>query len=514
MREVNQISKNNSNGKNIASAIILLCIFLSLVFQLLFDFASIFTNYSLNYNLFLNVYLLLFFLIIHLFIHGINKHFLLLSFYVCMFTFLMGQKLFVVLDGGSFDEFLTFRLLKLSGAEYFTFINLLYFSLFALSLGYWTAKPQKVHVYANADEERTAFEFMQRMRKILRVLYVITFLCALIMQLKIVISKGSLSYTDGYLVNVDVNPIIKIGNYMFIGIAFLYLACKPKKSEMFAVLFSFILVEGVLQLFVGRRALIAQVALFICWYCICYFKYDQKKLKWKHILLLIVLAIALIVLFYMVELFRGNGRAGSISLMEIMNSFFVSTGGSDSTIANAIHYRNEFPKTGAVYFFAPLSDAVTDNALIRLFISVFTGKSVTSSAQGMNYLMQHDTFSHWLSYIVNPELYLSGYGMGSSYIAETYMAFGVVGVAVFSFLLGILIKKFKDMNNDSNKVYRKALIMFFVYNLFMLPRGSVFSSATDLLYLAFSFFIVKVIYELIYNSSKKACLEDNHGRVS
>lgn len=497
----------------VSSLIVNACIFFSFIFQLLFVVCSIFDDYSYNFYLYLNVYLLIILLIVRTFILGINKHFLLLCFYACMFIFLLGQKFFVVLDGGSIDEFLTFKLLKLSKAEYFTFTNLIYYSLLSVHLGYVTTKV-KQKTYQNEIAKEKTSVYMNRMCKILRVLYVITFVCALIMQLKIVDAKGSISYTDGYLVNVDVNPIIKIGNYMFIGIAFLYLACRPKKFEMFAILISFIFVEGILQLFIGRRALLAQVVLFICWYCICYYKYDENILKFKYVLYLIAFALIMIVLFYMVEMIRGGGSISSKSLIEIIKSFFVSTGGSDSTIANTIHYKNEFPKNGFIYLFSPIYDAITDNVIVRQLVSIISGNNITSSAQGMNYLVQHDTFSHWLSYIVSPEMYLSGHGMGSSFIAEVYIAFGIVGVILFSYLLGVFIKKFKSIDLGTGGIYKKALIMFFVYNLFVLPRGSVFASMTDLLYLLFSFAIVKILYELIFVSSIKSNIGANRGRIS
>ncbi len=503
-----------NNKKHIAVSLVKICVLFSFIFELFLDLGSVFQDYSYNFYLYLNVYFLLLFIIIWIFLIGINKHFLIFCFYACMFIFLLGQKLFVVMDGGSIDEFLTFKLLKLTGAEYLTFTNLLYFSLLGVFLGYDTTKVKQKIEYKDELTKKRAFSHMHRMRKILRVLYIITFICALIMQIKIVVTKGNLSYTDGYLVNVDINPIIKIGNYMFIGIAFLYLACRPNKFEMLSILFSFILVEGVVQLFIGRRALIAQVILFICWYCISYFKYDEKKLKFKHFLYLIAFALLMIILFYVVETLRGGSNTNNSSLFDILKSFCVSTGGSDSTIANTIHYKEAFPKSGCAYLFAPISDAIKDNVLIRQIISIITGTNITSSAQGLHYLTQHDTFSHWLSYTVSPELYLSGHGMGSSFIAETYVAFGFIGVVIFSYILGKLIKRFKGINKDSGRIYVKALIMFFVYNLFVLPRGSVFASMTDLLYLVFTFAVVKILYNVLFVPTVKSSVGVNRGRVS
>ena len=94
--------------------------------------------------------------------------------------------------------------------------------------------------------------------------------------------------------------------------------------------------------------------------------------------------------------------------------------------------------------------------------------------------------------------------MGSSYIAETYFAFGTLGVVLFNLILGFLIRKLSTFKNESNRIYLKATCLFVVHNLFVLPRGGVFSSATDFLYFAVALLIIKVISSLA--GSKKEVL--------
>lgn len=488
--------------QNVLTAILSACIVVSVAIQL-FSYVLSWFDDSLRQWMFVNTYILWFLIILHIASGGIHKHFLLFGFYVCFFTFLMGQKLFVVLGGGAIDEFLTFTFLKLSAKEYVTFINLLYMALLGTYCGYRFFRTKRFNGYSTKIQEKRAQKKLAKMRKLLRVLYVVTFICALCMQAQIVLAKSGMSYTDGYLINVDVHPVLKIGNYLYTGIAFLLLACKPKKKEMLAVLCSFMLVEGVLQLFIGRRALIARLLLFICWYLICYFKFYKKKLRWKHYLFLLCGGVAVIVLFYFVEAVRSGSQVGKFSLLEIFEKFFVSTGGSDSTIANIIRYKDRFPKSGIVYLCDPLRDAFLHNPAIRLIIALLGGTNVPSFPQGAAFLQCNDSFSHWLSYIVNPELYLSGYGMGSSFIAETYFAFGAIGVLVFSILLGMFIQKIGHIEHEDDRAYGKAIKMFFAYNLFMLPRGSVFSWASEFLYFLAALLLVKIAYGVLWGSATR-----------
>ena len=377
--------KSGKIVNNTASSILQFAICLTFVFHLLICSVGIFTGYSTNFFAYVNTYVLFFLIVLYLFSVGINKHFLYFCFCVCFFIFLMGQKFFVVLDGGSYDTFLTFKGLQLSSWEYFTFINLMYFSLLGCFIGYFVSKPQKYVI--NKSETGSPSVDMGKMRAIIRVLYIITFICASIMQFEIVLAKRGMSYT---------------------------------------------------------------------------------------------------------------------SFLGIIENFCISTGGSDSTIANIIHYGDEFPKEGYVYYFSPIKDALFDNVVVRQFTSILTGTDSASVAQGLEYLGRHDSFAHWLSYTVNSDLYLKGYGMGSSYIAETYFAFGTLGVVIFNLILGFLIRKLSTFKNESNRIYLKATCLFVVHNLFVLPRGGVFSSATDFLYFAVALLIIKVISSLA--GSKKEVL--------
>ena len=485
--------KNNKTNYVAMSAFLLIAF--SSVAHLIFNIVYVASNREINIGFFINTYILLLGILVYFVAKGINKHFLIFCFYVCFFTFLMGQKLLVSLDGGRIDEFLTFKLLQLTQSEYVVFINLLYYSIIGVFLGYTFATSLK-----NKKTQPMLKDFDAPLKElpdvnllnIVRVLFVISFVCAFAMQLKIVIEKRQTSYVEGYLTNVDINPLIKIGNFLFLGVSLFYLALKPKKIEMFAVLFALLLLNGGLQMFVGRRALLAQSVLFVGWYCLMYFQYDGKKIKWQHLALCLLCGLLIIVLFVVIEQIRSGQSRTDISLIGIVKRFFISTGGSDSVIGNTIRYKDSFPKGGITYLMAPVKDAVCDNFLIRKIIYIFTGQEVLSYGQSIEYLNHHDTFSHWLSYIVLPEYYLSGHGMGSSYIAEIFISFGVIGVGLFGLLLGYVIKRISKLSVRTNK-YVKAIQMFFIYNLFVLPRGGVFDAAMGFIYLIVALAIVKLV---------------------
>ncbi len=457
---------------------------MSFILQMILDLLE--NNEEGNFLLFINIYISFFSIIGVLLTKGFNKHLLLFLFYACFFTFLLGQKFFVVLNGGEYDAFLTFKYLKLNQKQYFIFANLIYISLLIPFITYDVLDKNRTKKIEHHNNDRYLFSC----RRIIRFLYIITWLCALAMQIAIYKAKSSVSYTDGYLINVDINPIIKIGNYLYFGFALAYLACKPSKKEMWLVLLSFILVDGVIQLFIGKRMEIAKSILFIIWYITIYYKMDKNKIKGGYLILFVLIGAIMIVVFWAVERLRAGAQLSNNGIISIFEKFFTSTGGSDSTIANCINKQSEFNKPGYVYYFSPIWEAVLENPFMSEIRKILGYEVQEAVSQGEEYLVLHDSFSHWLSYLVNSELYLKGYGMGSSYIAETYLAFGVFGVFVFSLILGVIISRLHQ-NGLSGKLFKDSVVLFFVMVLFGLPRSGPFGWALSFIYFIASMIIIR-----------------------
>ena len=77
-------------------------------------------------------------------------------------------------------------------------------------------------------------------------------------------------------------------------------------------------------------------------------------------------------------------------------------------------------------------------------------------------------------YAVNPELYLSGVGYGSSYIAELYQLGGVLALIIGSYLIGRIIKWYE---RNYNKSYTYVYFSWFIIpHLIWTSRGSYFPS--------------------------------------
>lgn len=456
-------------------------LFIVCVIQITLILASVFdATETRNHLMFILNYVIGFLIIADLLLKGVSTHFLTISFFSCFMLFLMGQKPFKP----DYDVFLTFARLKLNVDQYLVFSCILFLGLIVTYVSYLYYH-QKIKVKAelvDLSERPKGYSI----KSILFILLMVTLPCAFYMQAKIVSVRSAMSYTSGYLINVDVPGVIKAAYYVYSSVVLLYLALKPSAKMVFFVLSSFMVIEGGLQLFQGRRALFGSTLLFCVWYLLKY--YNIRTVGLRFIIRIAVVAIIVIMLFYIVEQVRSDSSA-ALSF-DFIKRFLVSTGGSDSVIANTIYRKDDFPKSGIVYFFDPLLNNPIGNIL--------QGKA--SVAQGMEYLQLHNSFSHWISYLTEPSLYLSGHGMGSCYLAEAYLAFGMIGVIIISVIIGHGLLVVNRMTFNGN-IFRSSVIFFAVKHLFSFPRDGTFSWIGGFIYLLFTFFILYPFY--IYGERNK-----------
>ena len=431
---------------------------------------------TINYAMYVNNYVLGFSILLTLCFTGTARHLLAIAFFACYMLFLMAQKPFEP----EYNVYLTFARVKLDTVQYFTFSTILFTGLCVTYFSYVFfcrhdrdgILDQRLAVLLNTVN-------YQNLKPYLTVMLAVTLPCALYMQGYIVLVRGSMAYTSGYLINVDIPAFIKVGYYLYSTVVLLYLAIKPPKKQMFFVLITYLVIEGGLQVFQGRRALFASTLLFIIWYLVKY--YGIKRFNFKLLFRVGAVFAALLVVLIVVERARDNATGGFS--LTFIKQFLISTGGSDSVIANTIYRADAFPQSGLTY----LLDPFVNNPLVNILL----GK--TSSAQGMTYLQQHHSFSHWISYMTDSSLYLSGHGMGSAYLAEVWLALGIVGVFIASMLIGWVIHKLNTVQFTEN-VFRSAFIFFLVRRLFTLPRDGMFSWVSSLLYMLFTFCLVFPFY--------------------
>ena len=83
--------------------------------------------------------------------------------------------------------------------------------------------------------------------------------------------------------------------------------------------------------------------------------------------------------------------------------------------------------------------------------------------------------------------------MGGCYVAEVYLALGMIGVCIVSVLLGKVISTLENINLTNN-VFVNASYFILVKALFTLPRSELFFWVSDMVYLLFVFLLIYPFY--------------------
>lgn len=156
-------------------------------------------------------------------------------------------------------------------------------------------------------------------------------------------------------------------------------------------------------------------------------------------------AAALFGLSQMVSAFRSGGSSGfgDNPLLKIVEWFVYSQGLSGELVAPANQIFGVSP-ANLRFIFSPLLAP-----LRRVFDPEY-------GAQTAQHGVSSGLLSSELAYRVAPEYYLAGHGMGSSYMAETYCALGLVGVLAATALLTWIVLRGPQLSLRS----RSALFIF------------------------------------------------------
>ena len=116
--------------------------------------------------------------------------------------------------------------------------------------------------------------------------------------------------------------------------------------------------------------------------------------------------------------------------------------------------------------------------------AIFGGKAFEHTTNSVELAIDSNSYAHNLSYLVLNKEYLKGHGIGSSYIMELYTDYGMIGVFLLSFLLGVLFIAMLQVTYRSRTILF-ALSLLILNNLFFMPRSSFSESFFNLFTMQF-----------------------------
>lgn len=158
-----------------------------------------------------------------------------------------------------------------------------------------------------------------------------------------------------------------------------------------------------------------------------------------------------------------RGRSSGADLGGPVREFLHAQGVSVNVIAFTEQFADQIPE-GRWYSLGPLIEFARYRVL-----GIFTGETQLTGNNAQRAL-EGNLFSHTVSYLAIPDVYVRGSGYGSSFVAELYLDLGYPGVFAGSMVIGALTALFTAMLGWGLVSRLVALLM--IRQLFFIPRAS------------------------------------------
>lgn len=267
----------------------------------------------------------------------------------------------------------------------------------------------------------------------------------------------------------------RISWFLFMMLIPLVITYKESRPLIITILIVYFLV-ATLDSMKGSRGALLKPLMFCLWY---YYKfYSKKDLSILQIFSFFLVFIVVIQAFLV---YRAKIEIDLADFMSLVPLIFIQQGVTFTILPLYFDHVSEIVNDTNIYLIYPLT-----STLMR-FLST-SGRNPHS----FEYMSDSISLDHKIMYAINPEAYLSGRGLGSSYVLELYLFAGIISVVIGSFLLGWLIRRFEE------KVYSKPQLLVFgvlwIEHIVWMSRGSFVPELMKLLsgsviYLLFEYFV-------------------------
>jgi len=268
-----------------------------------------------------------------------------------------------------------------------------------------------------------------------------TYIFAVIVAIEKIVFVSAFGYSQYYILYASSLPYLvsKMGD-AFQVCFFMYLATMPNRNEakIPVVMYLFL---ALLALAAGRRADFVVPVLLIILYCFTRNLINNNGETWltrRHLMIALMLSPFLLGYLFLrgaVRFTGGSALSGDISLISQVVNFFNELGFSANVISFGKMYENQIPNK--IYSFGETIDYLRENIITQMFFDFPIYRSQT-----VERAMNSHNFTQIITYIRDPRFYLSGRGLGSSYIAEAYHDFGYVGVVLWNAFYAFLLSHF------------------------------------------------------------------------
>lgn len=248
----------------------------------------------------------------------------------------------------------------------------------------------------------------------------------------------------------------------------IFLATFPKKIECIGPLGIYWCL-AIPQLIIGVRNPIMLRSIFIFLY---FFMREaiEKKGKWIGKLEKMALAIGTpFVLCFMgiYSSIRSGDTVIRTGIGSMLVNFFYGQGVSFDVLAIG---HETIPKLPERAFRNYTFGGIIDYFKFGSIGQKLWGTIPLESGNNLRNALESNSFAHNMSYISKGQQYLDGEGWGSSYLLETYVDYGYLGVAVFSLVLGMLLVYGTSLWEKQG--IKLVICLLILMQIFFIPRDA------------------------------------------
>lgn len=365
---------------------------------------------------------------------------------------------------------------------------LLLISLYFLMIGHHFGQSKRIVIgnIGNRVIKKTYdFNVIKKVRKISLIIMYVSSIATIAVNVEKMLYLSVTSYVDSYISYHSSLPyiIVKLADVYLISF-FAYLATLPDKKESRLPLLLYVL-TGMISLGTGQRN---QFVIHI-FMVIVYLYYRQSiaptenwKPRYMKIYVIVFVPFMIFFLYYW-GFYRNGISISGKGIKDVFRDFFVTQGKSVDLIGYAITYAERIPNN-RLYSFGDVIDFFYNNVISQSLFGFEKYKQNTAE-----YAMNMHSFGQLITYLVAPTKYLVGGGLGSNYIAEAYVDFGVFGVAVWNLVYGWLLGAISKVRSTS---WLKLTFLFFmVSEILYAPRSSASS------FLASTFNLINILFIIV-----------------
>lgn len=337
-----------------------------------------------------------------------------------------------------------------------------FISLVGALLGFNIVKNKKeVFLNCNIDVESCQILKIRKASKFLYLLSSVLVVYSIYSRFSFVAMYG---YMDSYIDYSSNLPVVlnKFASTNALCL-YLFLATLPSKKEAKPILLLFLLISF-FSLLTGARTDFVMSVITLLIYLVLRNKNTPKDpwLTRKGKLLMFLCLPILVALMFVVMLIRGDSEIDDINLFDMIINSIYQQGSIIEVLGLSYEEAEHIPDR--LWSFGRVIDSYGNNFIFQVF-----GEGQDFKANTADFAIKGHSLANYLTYTYQNQRYLAGGGMGSSFIAETWLDFGYFGIFVFSLVYGIILSKFYTLVKTN--VWAFALAFYMVNAIIYAPRA-------------------------------------------